>query len=348
MKIFIIVIIVATIIGGFVGGEQTGQSFSLTGAVIGGLGFASVLLALGAYFDSQDKKISKKEAPKEMHAVFERMHNLKKDLKQPLNSSNKIDDRKEFFLTTVYNLLAVQLLPKYKNPKDVFSELMTNKKASGYLFGFHDALIQKLGIIDSSPSVIEQSYKKIFGESAGYTLYSMSINSLDIEVFHKGRMDGGNEIVDYLDKNIPPLGLGRILILYSQNQELEEVEDFVKAMLRLNPDSKEDDMRKIARTLTPNYDSPYLAALDAFITILEGVVDNGNDKLSVVGVLTANGSSAICEFVIEEKVSYKDGKTYFNQVMEFINFILPPGLKASGLIMDFDEMLELHKSRYLK
>jgi hypothetical protein len=34
--------------------------------------------------------------------------------------------------------------------------------------------------------------------------------------------------------------------------------------------------------------------------------------------------------------------------MEFINFGLPPGLKASGPIMDFDEMLELHKSRYLK
>jgi hypothetical protein len=226
---------------------------------------------------------------------------------------------------------------------------MTNKKASGYLFGFHDALIQKLGIIDSSnPSIIEQSYKKIFGDSAGYTLYSASINSLDVEVFHKGRMDGGNEIVDYLDKNIPPLGLGRILILYSENQELEGVEEFSKAMLRLNPDSNEDNLRKIGKTLISNYDSPYLAALDAFITMLEGVVDNGNDKLSMIGVATANGSSAICEFVVEGKVSYKEGKDYFNQVMEFINFGLPPGLKASGPIMDFDEMLELHKSRYLK
>lgn len=101
MKIFIIVIIVATVIGGFVGGEQTGQSFTLTGAVIGGLGFASILLALGAYFNSQDKKISKKETPKEMHTVFERMHNLKKILEQPLNSSNNAEGRKEFFYNSL-------------------------------------------------------------------------------------------------------------------------------------------------------------------------------------------------------------------------------------------------------
>ena len=344
------VIIFAAVIGGLVGGEQVDKVFTLTGAVIGGLGTASVLLALGAYFNSQDKKSTKKEVPKEMREVFERMHNVKKNIKPPLSSSNKNDDRKKLFLTTAYNLLAVQLSPKYANPKDAFSELMTNKRASGYLFGFHDALVQKLGIIDSSnPSitanVIEESYKKIFGDSAGYTLYSMSNNLLNIEIFHKGRMQGGNEIVDYLDKNIPPFGLGTLLILYSENQKLDE---FVKAMMRLNPDSDKDSLRKVGETFTSSYDNSYLAALDAFITILEGVVDSKNDKLSMLGAVIANGSSAVCEFVIEGKVLYKDGETYFNQLIEFINFTLPPGLKASGPIMNFDEMLELHKSRYLK
>ena len=44
MKIFVNVILAATIIGGFVGGELMGRTFSLTGAVIGGVGLAAVLL----------------------------------------------------------------------------------------------------------------------------------------------------------------------------------------------------------------------------------------------------------------------------------------------------------------
>ena len=56
MKIFILLIILATIIGGFVGGELTDETFTITGAVIGGVGLASVFLALGAYFDAQEKK----------------------------------------------------------------------------------------------------------------------------------------------------------------------------------------------------------------------------------------------------------------------------------------------------
>ncbi len=73
MKLFILVIIAATIIGGFVGGELTDQTFTLTGAVIGGIGLASILLALGAYFDAQEKKKQKNELPPEMRDVFDRM-----------------------------------------------------------------------------------------------------------------------------------------------------------------------------------------------------------------------------------------------------------------------------------
>ncbi len=73
MKIFIAVIIAAIVIGGFVGGELMGRTFSLTGAVIGGVGLASVLLGLGAFFDAQEKKNRKKELTPEMRAVFARM-----------------------------------------------------------------------------------------------------------------------------------------------------------------------------------------------------------------------------------------------------------------------------------
>lgn len=73
MKIFIGIIIAAIAIGGFVGGELMGRTFSLTGAVIGGVGLASVLLGLGAFFDAQEKKNRQKKLTPEMRAVFDRM-----------------------------------------------------------------------------------------------------------------------------------------------------------------------------------------------------------------------------------------------------------------------------------
>ena len=60
---------------------------------------------------------------------------------------------------------------------------------------------------------MERSYKNLFGEQAGYALFSSSLHSQDDPGFVEGRMNGGNEIVQYLEEKVPPLGLGRILIL---------------------------------------------------------------------------------------------------------------------------------------
>ncbi len=223
MKKFIAVIIAATIIGGFVGGELMDRTFSLTGAVIGGIGLASVLLGLGAFFDAQEKKKRKKELTPEVRAVFDRMFgnapsgSTKNQTAQNSHSGGGTDHR-SVYLTTTFNLLSIQLLPKYSNPKQAFGALMTNKRAAGYVFGFHDSLLQKLGLYDpnhkdSSTDLLKQSYKGIFGEQAGFALYTMSLGSQDDSIFIEGRMNGGNEIANYIDSKVPPLGLGRILIL---------------------------------------------------------------------------------------------------------------------------------------
>ena len=73
MKIFIAVIVLATIVGGFVGGEIMDRTFSITGAVVGGVGLAAVLLGLGALFTAQEEKKSNKTLPPEMREVFDRM-----------------------------------------------------------------------------------------------------------------------------------------------------------------------------------------------------------------------------------------------------------------------------------
>jgi hypothetical protein len=70
--IFIIVLIVAAVAGGFVGGELTGRTFSALGAVIGGVGTAAVLLGLGAYFSAQEEKKKRGLTP-EIRGVFDRI-----------------------------------------------------------------------------------------------------------------------------------------------------------------------------------------------------------------------------------------------------------------------------------
>src|SRR5664279_3923239 len=144
MKIFAVVILVATIVGGFVGGELAHRAFSMTGAVVAGLGVAAILLGLGAYFDLQDRRRRKASVPDDVRAVFDRM------LKGPANRSPKAStaapaalpesrtshsgDVERSYLSSVFGLLSVQLLPKYRHPSEAFSTLMTNKRASGYIF----------------------------------------------------------------------------------------------------------------------------------------------------------------------------------------------------------------------
>ena len=132
--------------------------------------------------------------------------------------SRKKEKNVAYFHSTVAQLLTLQLLPSYSSPKEAFGALMTSKPAAGYVFGFHDALLQSLGLRDPSnkehaASLIQSSYQSIFGQQAGYALYSMSLAFQNDPVFSKGRMNGGNEVAEFIDNRVPPLGLGRILVL---------------------------------------------------------------------------------------------------------------------------------------
>ena len=72
MKLFVSVIVAAiVIIGGFVGAGLMDSSFSITGAVVGGVG-AAVLLGLGAYLGAQERekalrKMEKQEQNREQN-----------------------------------------------------------------------------------------------------------------------------------------------------------------------------------------------------------------------------------------------------------------------------------------
>lgn len=72
LLIFALVLLVAALIGGFVGAEWTGSSFSPTGAVLAGGITAAVLLGLGAFFTHRDKT-KRKPIPPEIRGVMDRM-----------------------------------------------------------------------------------------------------------------------------------------------------------------------------------------------------------------------------------------------------------------------------------
>jgi tetratricopeptide (TPR) repeat protein len=73
MKIFILVIVIAIVIGGFVGGEIMDKTFSILGATIGGVGLTTILLGLGAYFTAKEEKKRKQQLSPEIQGVFDRM-----------------------------------------------------------------------------------------------------------------------------------------------------------------------------------------------------------------------------------------------------------------------------------
>lgn len=214
MKAFVIVIAIATILGGFVGGELSDTTFMLTGAVIGGVGTAAVLLGLGAFFTAQDDKKRKAGAlTPEMRGVFDRM--LARSAGQaPAAPAPRTESKEDAFIRTVSGLLSPQLAQGRESPKMAFGAVMTNKRAQGYVFGMHDAMIQALGLRgdqNTAKALMETCYKGMFGEQAGFALLSMSLGNQDDPAFHKGRMEGGGELDGFLDRKIRPAGLAAIL-----------------------------------------------------------------------------------------------------------------------------------------
>jgi|ERR1039458_7021062 hypothetical protein len=144
------------------------------------------------------------------------------NLPPPLQVDTPKRTRKEvadFCLETIEQLFAAQLNPGYKSPHDAFSSIITNKLAAGYVFGFHESFLQRFDLLDpNNPheglSLIETSYQKLFGDFfGGGALFNMTKSFQDDPDFHKGRINGYNELIRFMESKIPPLGLGRILIL---------------------------------------------------------------------------------------------------------------------------------------
>jgi hypothetical protein len=113
------------------------------------------------------------------------------------------DEKIGAFISINEKLFTVQLSPKFQSPHDAFSSIITNKKAAGYVFGFHDAFAHWSGLMDRNNSapgldLIETSYKKLFGDWGGTALFNMSMSFQEDADFHKGRLIGGNELAEFM------------------------------------------------------------------------------------------------------------------------------------------------------
>ncbi len=222
MKTFIIVIAVATVLGGFVGGELTGNTFMLTGAVSGGVGTAAVLLGLGAFFTAQEERRRKAGVvpplTPEIGEVFARMASragIPGHVAGAASTRSDSVDKPALYRRTVTGLIQTQLMTEYAKPADAFGELMTNKQAAGYVFGLSDAMLQACGLRgdpDSVKDLMDECYKEVFGDFSGHALLSMSLHNQEDPDFHAGRMEGGSEMEEFINRKAPPLGLTRILV----------------------------------------------------------------------------------------------------------------------------------------
>lgn len=234
MKIFILVLIAATIIGGFSGGEVMDDTFSILGAVIGGVGTAAVLLGIGAYFDAQaGKRKNTVELTPEIRGVFDRLitgkskptpQEIRREKEKYQNLFELYERDKQYrkenetenkALEILHTLLMLQLAPDIRGR---LPSIMGNKRAQGYLFGFHDALLRNFGLLDiSNPTnglrIIKKHYTSMFGENAGQALFSKALRLQTDDEFSSGRNVGGEDFTAYLDLKRPPLALNRILIL---------------------------------------------------------------------------------------------------------------------------------------
>jgi hypothetical protein len=128
------------------------------------------------------------------------------------------DEIVQFVLSAIEMLIAVQLSPQYETPYHAFSSIIANKIASGYIFGFHEAFVERCRLMDINEqapglSVIRNSYEHLFGKLPGSTLFDACRYSLKDLAFHRGRISGGNDFIEFMRREIPPVSLATILIL---------------------------------------------------------------------------------------------------------------------------------------
>jgi hypothetical protein len=126
------------------------------------------------------------------------------------------DEGAKSAIALVEQLLSFQLALHTEYPRKAVSELMTNRVAAGYVFGFHVSCFQIRGLIDpndraAGSALLEASYKHILGGEAGFVLFEASLRWQTDREFQIGTQSGGEDFKEFKGNGTPPLGLQRIM-----------------------------------------------------------------------------------------------------------------------------------------
>lgn len=125
----------------------------------------------------------------------------------------KRPDAAEVALKIIPTSLLIQLSlvdPSKTTP----GSLMSNHYALGYIFGYHDGVLQALKVNNQTTSlaIMSVSYDTIFGgPNNAAPLLRKSLEIQHDESFKKGVMTGGREAFAFLSEEKPPLGLSECL-----------------------------------------------------------------------------------------------------------------------------------------
>lgn len=90
------------------------------------------------------------------------------------------------------------------------SFLITDHYALGYVFGYHDAVLQTLKVDNQTSclAIMSVSYDTIFGGATNAVpLLRKSLDLQQDEVFRNGMMKGGREAIAFLREQKPSFGL---------------------------------------------------------------------------------------------------------------------------------------------
>lgn len=118
----------------------------------------------------------------------------------------KKPDKEKVALEVISSVLQVQLTLGGRGADTVSADHW----ALGYIFGFHDGVLQALQVNDHTESmaIMAVSYHKLFGSlDVSAKLLRQCLDLQQNQTFMKGVFTGGGEAVAYLQDRTPPMGL---------------------------------------------------------------------------------------------------------------------------------------------
>lgn len=121
----------------------------------------------------------------------------------------KTSDRRHFATQAVSNILALQISLACAVP----SAIREDPFALGYVYGYHERVLQMLGVDDRGESlaIMAAGYRNLFGEHLGSTVLGDSVDMQGHPRFLKGAFQGEEDAGQYLRARRLSMGLASYL-----------------------------------------------------------------------------------------------------------------------------------------